>query len=69
MATPAAKARPRNAKLTARDYKSSQRRPLELRRSSCDVAQLVKREMEQAYTLSVPLLVEVGCGANWRDAK
>ena len=33
MATPAAKARPRNAKLTARDYKGSQRRPLELRRA------------------------------------
>ena len=33
MATPAAKARPRASKLTARDYKSSQRRPLELRRA------------------------------------
>jgi len=32
MATPAAKARPRMAKLTARDYKSSQRRPLDARR-------------------------------------
>ena len=32
MATPAAKARPRMAKLTARDYKSSQRRPLDVRR-------------------------------------
>jgi DNA polymerase-1 len=34
-----------------------------------DVTQLVKREMEQAYALAVPLLVEVGCGPNWRDAK
>src|SRR5882724_9360016 len=34
-----------------------------------DVMQLVKREMEQAYPLAVPLLVEVGCGPNWRDAK
>ena len=34
-----------------------------------DVTRLVKREMEQAYPLAVPLLVEVGCGDNWRDAK
>ena len=34
-----------------------------------EVTQLVKREMEQAYPLTVPLLVEVGCGVNWRDAK
>ncbi len=33
------------------------------------VTELVKREMEQAYPLAVPLLVDVGCGANWRDAK
>jgi DNA polymerase-1 len=30
---------------------------------------LVKKEMEQAYPLDVPLLVEIGEGANWRDAK
>jgi DNA polymerase-1 len=30
---------------------------------------LVKREMESAYELRVPLLVEVGTGSNWRDAK
>ncbi|HEX4229622.1 MAG TPA: DNA polymerase I [Bryobacteraceae bacterium] len=30
---------------------------------------LVKREMEGVYTLNVPLLVEVGAGRNWRDAK
>ena len=33
------------------------------------VMQLVKREMEQAHPIAVPLLVEVGCGPNWRDAK
>jgi DNA polymerase-1 len=33
------------------------------------VKQLVKREMEGAFELSVPLLVEVGVGENWRDAK
>ena len=33
------------------------------------VTALVKREMEQAYPLAVPLLVDVGCGPNWRDAK
>jgi DNA polymerase I len=33
------------------------------------VRQLVKREMEVAFELSVPLLVEVGVGENWRDAK
>lgn len=31
--------------------------------------ELVKREMENVYELSVPLLVEVGTGPNWRDAK
>ena len=34
-----------------------------------DVSRLVKREMEGAYELKVPLLVDVGHGANWRDAK
>ncbi len=33
------------------------------------VTALVKREMEQAYPLAVPLLVDVGRGPNWRDAK
>ena len=33
------------------------------------VKQLVKREMEGVFELSVPLLVEVGAGENWRDAK
>ena len=33
------------------------------------VKALVKSEMESVYALSVPLLVEVGSGLNWRDAK
>jgi DNA polymerase-1 len=33
------------------------------------VAKLVKREMEGAYQLNVPLVVDVGVGDNWRDAK
>lgn len=31
------------------------------------VAQIVKREMEGAADLSVPLIVDVKCGQNWRD--
>ena len=34
-----------------------------------EVKSLVKKEMESAYELRVPMLVEVGQGANWRDAK
>lgn len=34
-----------------------------------EVAKLVKREMEGVGKLQVPLLVEVGVGDNWRDAK
>ncbi len=34
-----------------------------------DVSALVKREMEQAASLSVPLLVDVGSGANWVETK
>jgi DNA polymerase-1 len=33
------------------------------------VKELVKTEMESVYKLCVPLLVEVGSGLNWRDAK
>ena len=33
------------------------------------VAALAKREMEQVARLDVPLLVDVGIGDNWRDAK
>jgi DNA polymerase I len=29
--------------------------------------ELVKEEMEGVYKLMVPLVVEIGCGANWRD--
>jgi DNA polymerase-1 len=33
------------------------------------LAALVKREMEGAATLAVPLLVEVGIGDNWLASK
>jgi DNA polymerase-1 len=33
------------------------------------ISELVKREMEGACELKVPLLVDVGIGDNWRDAK
>jgi DNA polymerase I len=33
------------------------------------VSAMVKREMENVYRLDVPLLVDVGVGENWRDAK
>ena len=33
------------------------------------VARLVKREMESVHKLDVPLIVDVGIGENWRDAK
>ena len=36
---------------------------------SKDVAVLVKREMENVHKLDVPLVVDVGIGENWRDAK
>jgi DNA polymerase-1 len=36
---------------------------------AAEVAALAKREMEQVYKLEVPLLVDVGIGDNWRDAK
>jgi DNA polymerase-1 len=29
----------------------------------------VKREMEEVCELAVPLVVDVGTGKNWRDAK
>jgi DNA polymerase-1 len=34
-----------------------------------ELSKLVKREMEGAVDLSVPLVVDIGVGANWRDAK
>jgi DNA polymerase I-like protein with 3'-5' exonuclease and polymerase domains len=30
---------------------------------------MVKREMEGACALDVPLVADAGSGANWRDAK
>ncbi len=33
------------------------------------VSALVKKEMEGVYELSVPLVVDIGVGDNWRDAK
>ncbi len=36
---------------------------------TAEVAALVKAEMESVCALNVPLLVEVGVGDNWRDAK
>ena len=32
-------------------------------------AELIKREMEASATLDVPLVVEIGSGDNWKDAK
>ena len=34
-----------------------------------DLRRLVKQAMETVHKLEVPLLVETGAGANWRDAK
>ena len=31
--------------------------------------EMVKSEMEQVYSLAVPLVVDIGTGDNWRDAK
>jgi DNA polymerase-1 len=33
------------------------------------VSPLVKHEMENVYALKVPLVVDIGTGDNWRDAK
>lgn len=33
------------------------------------VSAMIKREMEAAATLDVPLVVEIGSGTNWMDAK
>lgn len=34
-----------------------------------DLKELVKTQMQNVYELAVPLLVDVGSGPNWRDAK
>jgi len=34
-----------------------------------ETARMVKREMESVHKLDVPLVVDVGAGPNWRDAK
>jgi DNA polymerase-1 len=34
-----------------------------------ELGRMVKREMEGVYKLSVPLVVDIGSGDNWRDAK
>jgi DNA polymerase-1 len=34
-----------------------------------EIGRLVKREMEAAHPLEVPLIADVGVGDNWRDAK
>jgi DNA polymerase-1 len=34
-----------------------------------DLTNLVKHEMEHAAQLSVPLVVDIGTGANWLDTK
>ncbi|MFB3777345.1 MAG: DNA polymerase I [Bryobacteraceae bacterium] len=34
-----------------------------------EISRMVKSEMEQVHTLEVPLVVDIGVGANWRDAK
>jgi len=32
------------------------------------VTPLIREEMQQAYKLSVPLIVEIGTGNNWLEA-
>ena len=32
------------------------------------LAELVKKEMENIYKLSIPLIVDVGIGKNWSEA-
>jgi DNA polymerase-1 len=36
---------------------------------SAGVRAMVKREMESVHRLEVPLVVDIGEGPNWRDAK
>jgi len=32
-------------------------------------APVIRRDMEQAYTLDIPLKVDLKCGANWAELK
>jgi len=34
-----------------------------------EIRRLVKHEMENVHALAAPLIVDVGVGDNWRDAK
>jgi DNA polymerase-1 len=34
-----------------------------------EISRMVKREMENVHSLEVPLVVDIGVGDNWRDAK
>jgi DNA polymerase I-like protein with 3'-5' exonuclease and polymerase domains len=55
--------------VVAMQFRVYHRRPVCTPASTQMGAALAKREMEQVYRLEVPLLVDVGIGDNWRDAK